>query len=902
MPHEVPHSRLLAEAEAWPLCSNAALRHRTTRLGRAAVGILDAPTASLASELEAHLRLRSGGRSLSSLSALRDRAWFGAEPGNTTAVALADYAVQLAQRYLVRAGTRVALRRDNHTSTTDIADRAAHWRWLGLRLPADLLVAALHAPNGTAPPGDDVALATAHLERLLQRPVAETHLHVGAAFGFPLLWTTWMSWLCRSGPELDKLQVDAGSPFGNGEGLRSRLLTAAVARVLFAAFLWKKERGAFPGGFAGFEAQELPALCARLRWPSGATDCLRLCSRVLAFLHGTVEHIPFAYTRRLYALLTNAGSHTPPDTLDGLRETDPLAAWLRPAPGGACPETLFTVRALHYLLHTGRGDTRFAELFWQYERIRGLVHAHLIQEPGTSGLDWFGRHYRRLSPLRGPLEELRFQAAVHHQSRGLALAALETRTAPPSSWTEVRDEVRRLACAGVGMTPRPAGAPAPELGLIFHFIKEREHKLGLRRHLHADPSGDPAGFRFGVWFRHRRREALALQTALFHHPELLLLTRGLDVASTELAIPTWAVAPLLSILRETSVDISAALARKQPTWQTGPLRLTCHAGEEFSRLVEGLRRIHELKEAGLLQNGDRLGHGLALGTDPRRWATASGVVVQPAEERLEDLLWELDRYGSGEVGAPARRIERVRTEALTLARRIYSAEAHVDLDTLREARRLRHQPEVLQWLGFPDRRTVHSLKGPEHLVLAYLTDVGLFRRGQELVEVRADEGEVVFLQEVQHWLCSQLARLEVTVEANPSSNLLIADLLGVDDHPVLRMAGYSPQASEPPGQEAREPRDASSELMISINSDDPITFATCLADEYAYFYFALLRRQVPSSEALAWLDTLREHGMRSRFTQPASADERSLEYVLGPAFQRCLGKSTRSRRATRSRT
>jgi hypothetical protein len=873
MPQEVPQSRLLAEAEAWPLCSAAALRLRTTRLEREAVGVLGPPTAALASELEAHLRLRSGGRSLASLAALRDRAWFGPGPGASGAVPLARYTVWLAESYLARAGTRVALRSDNHTSATDVAERAAHWRWLSLRLPADLLVAALHAPDGTPPLADGVTLSTAHLERLLQQPVAETHLHAGAAFGFPLLWTTWMGWLGYSGPSLDWLQVDAGSPFKDGEGLRSRLLALAVARVLFAAFLWKRERGAYRGGFADFEAQELQALCARLRWPSGPMDCRRLCARVLAFLHGSSEHLSYAYVHRLYAALTAPRSRSRPETLEGLREADPLAPWLRPTSGGACAETLFAVRALHYLLNDGHADARFAELFWQYERSRCLVHAHLIQEPGTSGLDWFGRHYNRLFPLRGPLEALRFHAAVQHQSRGLQLASLEARTTPPSSWTRARDEVRRLAEAGLA-----APHPPPELGLTFHFIKEREHRLGGRRRLHADPAADPAGFRFGVWFRARRREALALETALFHHPELLLLMRGLDVASTELAVPTWAVAPLLTRLRESSAVISAALARKHPGWQAGPLRLTCHAGEEFSRLVEGLRRVHELKEAGLVHNGDRLGHGLALGTDPHRWAASAGTVIQSAEERLDDLLWELDRYGTGDVGAPPRRLERARTEALTLARRLYAPE-NVDLDAVRVARHLRHCPPVLQRLGFPDRLAAPPQQGsPEQLVLRYLTDAGLFRRGQALVEVRADAGEVAFLQEAQHWLRALLARLEVTVESNPSSNLLIADLLGVEEHPVLHMAGHRLQALEPDAPA----RGSAPELMVSINSDDPITFATCLADEYAYFYFALLRRQVPSSEALKSLDALREHGMRSRFTLLASTETRSLGCLLRP--------------------
>ncbi|WP_375742106.1 hypothetical protein NR800_22305 [Corallococcus interemptor] len=760
-------------------------------------------------------------------------------------------------------------------------------------MPADFLIAALHATDNGRPVSDEVSLATAHLERLLQRPVAENHLHVGAAFGFPLLWTTWMGAWIRDMPPLKSLRIEPGSPLGNATSFRDRLLAAAFTRILLASFLWRRERDRMHGTFSDFETRELPGMAERLSWPWGARDALRWMSRALALLRGVETENDFPRMQRLYALLIAPAPFSAPDTLQALRDADPLASWLKSSAAGPCAETLFAVRALHYLLHEGQDDSRFAEHFWQYERVRGLVHAHLIQEPGTAGLDWFGRHYRRLSPLRGPLEDLRFHAALAHQGREVRLSALETRTAPLPSWTEVRDELRRLARAGLESPSRPEGSTAPELGMVFHFIKEREHRLGGATRLHIDPAGDPSGFRFGVWSRKRRGEAQALEAALRYHPELLLLARGLDVASTELAVPTWAVAPNIRRVRDTSVTIASALMRQQPTWRSHPMRVACHAGEEFTRLVEGLRRIHELKEAGLLHNGDRIGHGLALGVGPEAWARTSRVVIQPAEDRLDDLLWELDRYCAGDVPASASRLERVRSEAVSLLRGIYAVGA-VDLELFRTARRLRHDPTVLERLGFPDRPKVAPAPGsPEALVLCYLRDVGVFRRGQALVEVRSDPEELVFLDAVQHWLRSLLARLEITVESNPSSNLLIADMLGIEEHPVLRMAG----------SRLGDLRSSTlSDVMVSLSSDDPITFATRLADEYAYFYFALLRKLVPSAQALEWLDLLRENGMRSRFTLPASAVHEALrslvpDFTASPSDTPPFGRSPRRLKA-----
>jgi hypothetical protein len=111
--------------------------------------------------------------------------------------------------------------------------------------------------------------------------------------------------------------------------------------------------------------------------------------------------------------------------------------------------------------------------------------------------------------------------------------------------------------------------------------------------------------------------------------------------------------------------------------------------------------------------------------------------------------------------------------------------------------------------------------------------------------------------------------MEITVEANPSSNLLIADYLSAEDHPVFRLQPL-PSAPELEG----EP------VLVSINTDNPITFASCLADEFAHVYYALLRRGVPAQEALAWLDRVRENGHRSRFTLPSSARRFRLASLL----------------------
>jgi hypothetical protein len=79
-----------------------------------------------------------------------------------------------------------------------------------------------------------------------------------------------------------------------------------------------------------------------------------------------------------------------------------------------------------------------------------------------------------------------------------------------------------------------------------------------------------------------------------------------------------------------------------------------------------------------------------------------------------------------------------------------------------------------------------------------------------------------------------------------------------------------------------------SRVALSINTDNPLTFATCLADEYTHLYCALVREGVPATVAQEWLDRAREAGWRSRFTLEASADPEVLD-----AFINAWGRSGR---------
>lgn len=853
MPGPLPHAFVEAAILAWPFASESAFRVGAAALREERAGVLDRDTDRLAHEMIEYLRPRTRGTSVEILRQLQESVWFAEyrRPAGPTSVPLETLLGIAAERLLQFQAGRAVLR----VQQLREHQAMARWRWMSLALPADLLIAAHGARVQQEPSSDHVTVMPAYLWSLLDETLlANTHLHFGASVPFEVLWTNLITRVGTDPHDHRGLDRGGPAPLGGAHPFLSWLVAGALARTVLAGYLWQWET----------RRTDAPdALMTYAGLVSGRTAEPGLLMQALNALYRGSD--PPSYTRTrplLRRLAPTTLVHVRAQPREAVARADPVARWL--GAGGALPETRFLFRALRRLQMTPPDD-HFARLFWQYVRLRGVVYRHVVQEPGTSGLDWFTTHFNRMRPLRGRLSDAVMASALELESRTGRLESLEVRTAPAARWATIRSLVEQVA-----WTPSPARA-CPERGLVLHYLKEQ--RPDERRAEHGDPRQTAYGCRFGAYYAERHSETLAIERLLRFHPESLVILRGVDVCSVELSQPTWVFLPLVARLRTASLKASASLA---PFGRIPPLRVTMHAGEDFRRLTEGLRRIHEPIEFGAVQHGDRLGHAVALGIPPARWAEYADAAPQPAIERLDDLLWEVARYRAGDLPADAARVERIRGEIESLARLVYNRPC--PLEDLLRARELRHAPAVLDSIGYPFLRGKQAPDGDPALALLwqYLTSADVYLRGERPVSVTSDDGELRMLDEAQCFLRRTLSMMPVVVEANPSSNMLIGEL-SLADHPAFRLYPL-------PGV----PTTDGSRVPVALGDDDPVTFATTLADEIGHLYFALVGRNVSSLDAQEWLRGIAANGMRAKFTLGESKLPGDVARDRGPTWTRSV--------------
>jgi hypothetical protein len=499
---------------------------------------------------------------------------------------------------------------------------------------------------------------------------------------------------------------------------------------------------------------------------------------------------------------------------------------IRPNSIRECDEEIgFMARALTRCERAPRPEeaTVFARLFYQYMRVKVALYGRLVVDPWTTGLRHFldvvsrDKPYTDVVGEKDALGVARLAAARWEPP--LDVARLEVHTVP-GSWLE--EEPRHDRAASHAWILSFVRSPKPNK-------EECDESKGAEK-----------------WRKHAEKQGVlcrAVCRRIEARPSILKRLRGVSLMDWERNGPVWLFERHLRIL----VDTSRRIAAENPCLGIHPLRTAIHLGEDFDHQLSGLRQIYEPFVWELIGRGDRIGHALALGIPPERWSKDHPRVLVRPWDRILDVGFVTWAFADRGLGIDAEGVNRLRAsageclamvfgdcpgDALEVARHVWLA-----LPVTRPPRGSMTAQATSRWAReVIDRLQKESATGRRALSPSIIVDTAF-----DLPIVKAVHG----------FVHRQVAEMQVAVEINPSSNLLVGGFHKIFEQPVFHLA----------------------DLPIIIGADDPLTFATTLADDYAYAWAGMvLSREITPSQATRRLEEAARNSLRYAFYDNGPSD------------------------------
>lgn len=405
---------------------------------------------------------------------------------------------------------------------------------------------------------------------------------------------------------------------------------------------------------------------------------------------------------------------------------------------------------------------------------------------------------------------------------------------------------------------------------ILHFIKKAEDKANISSDMHCR-------------HHHNRKEYQEQGQAIYdfrRQSRNRNLVVAIDAANSEIFCRPEVFAQVFRMLRNQTIqpDIHTQLGNSIPQ----DLGITYHVGEDFMDIIDGLRALDEVFYFIGLQNGDRIGHGLVLGTNARVYYQQRGMMLTlKRQDWLDNVAWMYHECCKANCGNAI--LQWLRSEFREAFARIYGIVfddgEYVDLDTYYLSWLLRgDNPEIYfeeqlsdnpreplsDWErenrnSHPSSQKARKNRTAQKLYRAYHYNPIVKQHGEESVAIKVPEEYVEATIVIQQAMLDVMQKHHIAIECNPTSNFRIGEFVKYAAHPLVKFFNYGLDTNYP-----------SHAIPISINTDDSGVFATSVEREYALIALSLEKdaefsKRNPPHAIYDWLDRIREMSQEQRF-------------------------------------
>lgn len=294
-----------------------------------------------------------------------------------------------------------------------------------------------------------------------------------------------------------------------------------------------------------------------------------------------------------------------------------------------------------------------------------------------------------------------------------------------------------------------------------------------------------------------------------------------------------------------------------------------HTGEEYTDLLTGLRTVDECITFFQLGSGDRLGHASPIFENVKDWYNSrKNRVTISKEDYIDNIAWlycnaplEVQKGKTGKILLInfKKQFEDLYREAFS--QRLLSIlnpnkELCIDLDQVSishyfQAWHLRNlKPEEIK-IAIQK----NSCKGSEiayYIAYCYFYISSVRNKGHNNVELYLTNDQVELISKMQMRVLKKIKAKNISIEVCPSSNILLGTTKNGYCHPVINQF------------ENLTNQHYTTDIRISINTDDQGIFSTSLMSEYSLIVNAL-EREISSKEEkenlYKWINDLRQNSI-----------------------------------------
>ncbi|MGL5657478.1 MAG: hypothetical protein ACRDDK_00195 [Cetobacterium sp.] len=356
---------------------------------------------------------------------------------------------------------------------------------------------------------------------------------------------------------------------------------------------------------------------------------------------------------------------------------------------------------------------------------------------------------------------------------------------------------------------------------------------------------------------------------------------GIDAANTEIGCRPEIFGQIFRYLKNYSYEPPLSNLGKNTFKELG---ISYHVGEDFLDLGDGLRAIDEAVRFLNLTYGDRLGHALALGISVNDYYRSKGyTIIAPKQDLLDNIVWLLAKIREYGIETTTMFINSLENKYRKYLVEIYP-QLNYSYHDYYEGWKLRgDSPEVYQDLSeennykvsenilsffercglnnYQDTKLARQNKNAVKFYQKYHFDADVKQKGSKVDEFKIEFEYINIIKKIQLKLQEEIARKNIFIETNPSSNYLIGTIKKYCEHPILNFynLGLGNLCN-------------CHQISVSINTDDQGVFSTYLENEYALMALALEKQKDEEGNYIynqtmiyEWLDKIRQMGLEQSF-------------------------------------